>query len=197
MTMMMMVVGRMVIRIILGSYLQFGGTVSKGEERQMCRRGTSWFIHCSPFLSSAVLFTSVLFSSRVQCRAIHSHFSVSIAPHGAAHHCYFPVSLSGAFARGSPTVGGATMVQGTDYWDFTACFCTTRDPAECHTSHILTMFGHSEITAPTACSGASEPGRKIRDGMGWDKLAGTGGVKMMSCRGVVSIHGDVPSKVLS
>ena len=89
MMMMVVVVGRMVIRIILGSYLQFGGTVSKGEERQMCRRGTSWFIHCSPFLSSAVLFTSVLFSSRVQCRAIHSHFSVSIAPHSAAHHCYF------------------------------------------------------------------------------------------------------------
>ena len=38
---------------------------------------------------------------------------------------------------------GSAIVQGTDYWDFTPCFCAS--PAVCHTSHILTMFRQSEI----------------------------------------------------
>ena len=108
MTMTMMVVGRMVIRIILGSYLQFGGcTVSIA---QMCR-GTSWFIH--------------------------SHFSVSIAPHSSAHivpdivisqPTLTPALLVGCFCTW--WVGG--VVQGTDYWDFTPGCCPTR-PTVCHT----------------------------------------------------------------
>ena len=54
--MMIVTKSKMLIRIILGSYLQFGGcTVSIA---QMCR-GTSWFIH--------------------------SHFSVSIVVCGSAH----------------------------------------------------------------------------------------------------------------
>ena len=106
--MMMVMVMMLVIRIILGSYLQFGGcTVSIA---QMCR-GTSWFIH--------------------------SHFSVSIAPHSSAHivpdivisqPTLLPSLLVGCFCTW--WVGG--VVQGTDYWDFTPGCCPTR-PTVCHT----------------------------------------------------------------
>ena len=98
----MVMVMMLVIRIILGSYLQFGGcTVSIA---QMCR-GTSWFIH--------------------------SHFSVSIAPHSSAHivpdivisqPTLLPSLLVGCFCTW--WVGG--VVQGTDYWDFTPGCCPTR-----------------------------------------------------------------------
>ena len=65
------------IQIILGSYLQFGGTVSRVWGADVSGN-PSWFIH--------------------------SHFSVSIAPHGTAH-ALFQTSLLfllalGAFARG-------------------------------------------------------------------------------------------------
>ena len=110
----MMMVRRMVIRIILGSYLQFGGTVSRGRGGQMCW-GTSWFIH--------------------------SHFSVSIAPHCAAH--IVPDIVISQSPRRVLLHVGSAIVQGTDYWDFTPCSCASL--AVCHTSHILTMFRQSEI----------------------------------------------------
>ena len=60
--MMIVTKSKMLIRIILGSYLQFGGTVSRGRRGQM-----GWLVG-----SSASWF-------------IHSHFSVSIVVCGSAH----------------------------------------------------------------------------------------------------------------
>ena len=59
--MMIVTKSKMLIRIILGSYLQFGGTVSRGRRGQM-----GWLVG-----SSASWF-------------IHSHFSVSIVVYGSA-----------------------------------------------------------------------------------------------------------------
>ena len=112
---MMMMVRRMVIRIILGSYLQFGGTVSR--ERGGADVPGNQLVYSFPFLG-------------LNCTALQrTHCS---------RHCYF------TFSRRVLLHVGSAMVLGTDYWDFTPCSCCP-SPAVCHTSQILTMFRHSEI----------------------------------------------------